>query len=43
MVDLGANSGDGNDGDSSGLEEGEDLEDGEDDGEDRPEIKMDES
>ncbi|CAN9183737.1 unnamed protein product [Alternaria alternata] len=43
MVDLGANSGDGNDGDSSGLEEGEDLEDGEEDGEDRSEIKMDES
>lgn len=43
MADLRANSGDVDDGDSSGLEEGEDLEDGEDDGEDHPSIRMDES
>ena len=43
MADLGAHSGDANDGDSSGLEEGEDLEDGEEDGEDHTDTKMDES
>ncbi|KAF1848666.1 uncharacterized protein K460DRAFT_375489 [Cucurbitaria berberidis CBS 394.84] len=43
MADSGANSGDANADDSSGLEEGEDLEDGEDDGEDRSASKMDES
>ena len=43
MADSGANSGDAHADDSSGLEEGEDLEDGEDDGEDRPASRMDES
>ena len=41
MVELGANSGDANGGDSSGLEEGED--DGEEEGEDRSTTRMDES
>jgi hypothetical protein len=43
MADSGANSGDANADDSSGIEEGEDVEDGEDDSEDRPAMKMDES
>ncbi|CAO2653928.1 Nn.00g106610.m01.CDS01 [Neocucurbitaria sp. VM-36] len=43
MADSGVNSRDAITDDSSGLEEGEDLEDGEDDGEDRPASKMDES
>ncbi|KAF2818361.1 hypothetical protein CC86DRAFT_337237 [Ophiobolus disseminans] len=43
MADSGANSGEGKDDDSSGLEEGEDLEDGEDEGEEKSAIKMDES
>jgi hypothetical protein len=42
MADSGANSGEKDD-ESSGLEEGEDLEDGEDDGEEKSEVKMDES
>jgi hypothetical protein len=44
MVDSGAVSGDANaDDDSSGIEEGEDLEDGEDDGDERHTTRMDES
>ncbi|KAL6707601.1 hypothetical protein ACN47E_003951 [Coniothyrium glycines] len=43
MAESGAISGDINADDSSGLEEGEDLEDGEDDGEDHTTNKMDES
>jgi hypothetical protein len=43
MADSGANSGEGKDDDSSGLEEGEDLEDGEDDSEEKSGIRMDES
>jgi hypothetical protein len=43
MADSGANSGEAKDDDSSGLEEGEDLEEGEEEGEDKSAIKMDES
>lgn len=43
MAEFGAHTGDANDDESSGIEEGEDLEDGEDDGEDRSASKMDES
>ncbi|EUC49585.1 hypothetical protein COCMIDRAFT_1630 [Bipolaris oryzae ATCC 44560] len=43
MADLGTNSGHANADDSDGLEEGEDLEDGEHDGDDGPSMSMDES
>lgn len=43
MADSGVLSGDANADDSSGIEEGEDLEDGEDEGEDRASGRMDES
>jgi predicted nucleic acid-binding Zn-ribbon protein len=43
MAELGANSGDANAEDSSGVEEGEDLEDGEEEDDQPPTAKMDES
>ena len=43
MAELGANSGDANAEDSSGVEEGEDLEDGEEEDDQPPTVKMDES